>query len=703
MNGTIFTRLTGTKRNLLALLASSAMLTAGCANMASAPAGGNPFATAAAVSGNVHGGNQPVSNAVVNLYFAGEAPNPAVLVATTKTGDGTNAPVGTFAFTPCVPSDGTTCPANSGTTSTYSCPTGNDDPLVYVIATGGNTVNDGNSATNNTAAAFIGVFGDCKELNHNFISLSEVTTVATMAAMQQFFDPATGFISTDSTGNQKTIIDNTVNTINHLVNLATGTAVTSTTIGPDNGNGVTGVSVTATPEYQKINSLANILASCVNNADATASQCTTLFANAKPPVAATTSRPPGTVFQPATTVLQAIYYMLTNPTNTPGDITTIFKLIPAVGAPYAGLASVPTDWTIAINYSSTSPCGTPGGTFISQPYDISVDRIGNVWFANSSATGNLSELGANGGPTNCIFLSGGSHGGATIDSSGNIWLGTTSSNNLYRYNPANNTSLPFPTAAPPLGVTADGLGVVYFTTAAGNLYRVPNAAVTAAATTPVLISSVVGSNPIRLMPDFQGTSTQSNIWVSSGSTYVSRVTPAAAGPNFVGGFSTTQFTTGLDSYGVTVAYGNEVFVSSAGGDNYVTLLTGSGTNYTTPAGWPVATGAGGINNPTASSIDGADNVWIPNNTNASTTVGSVSEISTAAIALSPVTTGFQKDSTFLSSGRASVVDQAGNVWVVGDGPSGTPSNYITEIVGAGVPIYQPVALGLSNGRFQQQP
>ena len=53
---------------------------------------------------------------------------------------------------------------------------------------------------------------------------------------------------------------------------------------------------------------------------------------------------------------------------------------------------------------------------------------------------------------------------------------------------------------------------------------------------------------------------------------------------------------------------------------------------------------------------------------------------------SPTATGFQKSTAFLSSGRASVVDQAGNVWIVGDGPS-----YLTEIVGAGVPMYQPAA------------
>jgi hypothetical protein len=45
---------------------------------------------------------------------------------------------------------------------------------------------------------------------------------------------------------------------------------------------------------------------------------------------------------------------------------------------------------------------------------------------------------------------------------------------------------------------------------------------------------------------------------------------------------------------------------------------------------------------------------------------------------------------------------SGDVWVAGTG-SGTPSNSITEIVGAAVPVYQPYATGLSNGRFQHIP
>ena len=107
MNCNHFTRLTGSKRNLLALLASSAVFTAGCANMATTAPTSNPLSVGATIGGRVHGGNQPVGGAVVNLYYAGEHgmgsgdPNagvglgaPILAATTTTANDGT----GSFSF-----------------------------------------------------------------------------------------------------------------------------------------------------------------------------------------------------------------------------------------------------------------------------------------------------------------------------------------------------------------------------------------------------------------------------------------------------------------------------------------------------------------------------------------------------------------------------------------------------------------------------
>ncbi|NYF89821.1 hypothetical protein RBB79_09680 [Tunturiibacter empetritectus] len=702
MIGNSFARLTGSKRNLLALMASSAVFTAGCSNMATTATNTNPLSQAATLSGKIHGGNQPVVGATVSLYYAGLKGSPGTVpsVAATTTTDAS----GNFAFIK-DPVNG-----NTDTGNTFSCPAGNNDPLVYVISKGGNTQNNGDTSQNNTAAAFISVYGTCVELTAaNHVDMTEVTTVATMAAVQQFFNPTGGAIPyaivSDGTGQQSTIIKQIPATIALLADSSAGTAVTSTTLNAASGNIAPGVSVTATPEVGKLNLLGNILSACINTATSGSAPCTSLFAAAVPPTSAYTNNF-NTNFTAATDTLQAIYYILTNPSNgSTANVATLFGLAGGVAGPYQPAAATqPTDWTIAVSYSSMSTCGTStggSGGFISSPIDINIDAADNVWIANSQAgTGNLSEISGAGVPTTCVLLgSGGSQGGATIDSNNNVWIGSGAS--LYRYNPSNSTALAFPATVSPVGgVTADGVGNVYFTSVAGavgSLYRIPNAAAATTAVTPIQISSNVGTNPVRLMPDYQGNAIQGNIFVTTGTTSVAEVSPSVAGGN-LNGFLTSSIPTSGNSYGISLSHDNRLFVSSFNNGNIDGLILSAGT-YTNLNGFPYNTPAMiGAAAPTSIAVDGRLNVWIPNNTNGTRT-GSVSELGSQNIAggLSPAT-GYQKDSTVFTSGRATAVDQAGNVWVAGDG-----ANFITEIVGAGVPIYAPYAVGLKNGRFQTVP
>src|SRR5579862_8075259 len=238
MIGNFFARMSGSKRNLIALVASSAIITVGCSNMISTAPSSNPLSSPASLSGNIHGGNQPVSGATVTLWYAGQSS--AATLAATATTNGN----GFFSFTQAA--NGLT---ESGTTSTFSCPS-SSDPLVYVIGKGGNTQNNGVIGQSNAAAAFIGIYGVCSSLSaSSFVSLSEVTTVATMAAVSQFFNPADDTISADGTGQQKVIVDEIPNTIALLANMSTGLANTSTTISrAPNSNVSPGVTVTATPE-----------------------------------------------------------------------------------------------------------------------------------------------------------------------------------------------------------------------------------------------------------------------------------------------------------------------------------------------------------------------------------------------------------------------------------------------------------------------
>ncbi|MDQ2835665.1 MAG: hypothetical protein M3Y50_18365 [Acidobacteriota bacterium] len=704
MTGNYFAPLSGSKRNRLALLAASTIFVTGCANMATSSPDVNPFSSAATLKGAIHGGNQPVAGATVSLWYAGQsisgsAQAPVLAATTTSSNDGT----GSFSFVK--DPDGQTSTGNH-----FSCPlpATESSPLVFVIAKGGNTVNDGDTSKNNTAAAFIGIYGDCGTLNGtNNVVLSEATTVATLAAIQQFFDPATETIRNDGTGQQKTIVDQVTNTIALLADVTTGTAKSTTSIAaaahPINGlaNNINpSVSITATPETSKINLIANILSSCINNASASNPQCTSLFSAAVPPAPNVTNLNPNS-FAAATDTLQAAFYMLVNPSSSnTANMTTLYGLAGGVGAPYQpSLSTQPTDWTIGISYSSSSPCGTPtGGTgaFVSSPVDIAIDQYDDVWFANSQgSTGNLSAITSSGVPLACIFPGAGAQGGTVIDSASNVWVGT--SNSMYRYTTYNGAALSFPIGTSPLAVAADGVKNLYFTSVSGttgSLYQIPLAATATAAVAPVQISNAVGPNPIRIMPDYITKATLNNLWVTSGSSFVSKVTPGT-GSGSLNSFLTTPFTTSGNSYGLSVNQAGNIYIA-ANDTNALTTLVPSGGTFVQPSGSPFAGAAAGVSHPTSISLDSRSNIWLPNNTNGAST-GSVSEISAYSNALSP-STGFQKAQSYLLSGRALAVDQSGNVWVAGDG-----ANFITEIVGSAAPIYQPYAVGLANGRFQTVP
>lgn len=681
---------TGSNRNLFVLLASSVILTAGCSHALYSGPQADPINSAATLRGNVHGGNQPVIGATVTLWFAGQNPSfPATKGATTTTDRN-----GSFSFV-----KDTSGGTHDGTTNTYACPTSVASPLVYVLSQGGNNQNNGVVGQSNSAAAFIGLYGSCANLTAaDFVFLSETTTVATMAAVQQFFDPATETISADGTEQQRFIMLNLPNTVKLLANPTTGTAVSSTVVSASaEGDIAQSVNLTATPETAKINTLANIISACINNATSAAPACSTLFSAAVPPPGNVTSLNPTTPFTAATDTLQALFYIFTNPTNSnPTNMANLFTLAPAVGD-QPMLLTQPTDWTIGIVYTSTSSCGTTGGNFIDAPFDINIDAQNNVWFANS-IEGNLTAISSSGAPLTCVFLDASSRafGGANIDAANNVWFGAGTT--MYRYNPLTRQVLAFPVGVVPLGLTADGVGNVYFSAldnpTMGSVYILPHAATASSVVAPAQISSTVGSGPIRLMPDATSASPSTipgNTWVTSGSAFISQISKSSASGN-LNGWVTTTFPTSGNSRGVSVDSGNNVFVSAID-TNAITQLSHSGMTWIGAIGFPFAAATAGISSPTAISVDGRSNTWIPN-------VGqpSVSEISSAgANPLSPAT-GFAKSSVFLNGSAALAVDQAGNVWIAGVGNSA-----ITEIVGAAVPLFQPYSVAIKTGHFQSIP
>jgi hypothetical protein len=705
-----------------AVTASIVLFTAGCANMATTAADSYSLpGNAAVVSGQVHGGSQPINNATVTLNSVGTVKDGSagLVLATAYTNSS-----GGFSFTQNTPSGGTTYP---NTSSTYTCP-GSGNPLVYLKAVGGNTANSG-STTSNPAIVFLAPLGLCSTIGTTVVNVTEATTVATVAALQQYIDPVNEVIGSGSSGEPGTAIVNSFNLIKNLVNPATGLAVNSTTFNGGNNNGVSGTSITATPTYLKINTIANILSACINGASSGTTPCGTLFADAVPASAGVTNRssaPPV-----AADVLQAVYNMLTNPTSGGNSqfMTDIFNLPVGVGQPFGtGLTNAPKDWTIAIQYSSASPCG--GGNLISSPASLSVDINGNIWFADAqTGSGNLVEVTSTGTPGVCVALNPKtglkSSVSTTIDTHPYVWQGSSDSLTLSRWSPTGTTTVTATEA--PLALAADGVGNVYFSTVNGNLFQIPNAtAGTPGPLTEIFANPSTGMLPTGLFIDSSISPTTAPqtgaIWMTSGNGTITRTAPSTAttDPNISNGFTTTIFqNTPSPTYGIAVSpvittsttdpvthittslSTNNVYTSipntspanppAPATTSSVANYVGLGTSYQGANGWSTS-GAGGLNNPFGIALDGIGNIWTANNGN-----DSITEISAAGAALSPAG-GFLTGTGLVNSSRSIVVDQSGNVWIAGDG-----NNFITELVGAAVPVYQPYSTALSKGLFQTIP
>src|SRR5579871_4462367 len=184
--------------------------------------------------GSVHGGQQPVSGATIQLYAVG------------SNGDGS-------AATPLI-SQPVTSDANGNfsISGSYSCPTAAS--LVYIVASGGNPGLA--PGTNNTALNMMTALGRCDSLSSlGFVVINELTTVAAVSALSPFMtSPANvGSSSADASS-----LANAFTLASVFVNPSTGSAP-----------GLNVPAGTIVP-VAKINTLADIMAVCVNSAGAVA-------------------------------------------------------------------------------------------------------------------------------------------------------------------------------------------------------------------------------------------------------------------------------------------------------------------------------------------------------------------------------------------------------------------------------------------------
>lgn len=642
-------------RRLISFLASCVVVVAsGCGIVAP---NNMQIQSQASPAGKVHGGQQPINGATIKVYEVGTTgygSAPTQLYSTTTASDGS------FSFP--IASWSTNCTNVSGGT--------NSSAPVYISSSGGDAGGGVNSAI-----VLMAALGSCNNVNTStFVQVNEVTTVAAAYALGPFMNPANptqiGYLSS------QTGIQNAFTTAGNLASISIGSANALT----PNGNG-------AIPQLE-INTLADILAYCVNGSAGT---CTTLESDAFNASGASL----GTSFVTPTNTLMVAQQIAAYPGH---NVATLYGLVPATPPFQSTLASVPNDWTVAVQYAAN---GVDQAT--NQRVTLAVDSSDNVWIANLSEN-NVEALNNQGVPNFSPVTSNiSTPTGLAVDTQGNVWVANEGNNEIF-------------------AVCAGGGGQC------GNTYS---------ATSGCNNNSGCGiANPYALAFDGSG-----NLWVANNGTpsltelfnlgnggsnngNFAVYTPAVTNPEFLAldlagnawvadygsGRSGTDAVEKVSAHGVELAQSTgsglsepeDVAIDHSGniwvGNKAVAALTEYNSSGTVLSGGSGFSG-GGLNDPNVVVVDGANRIWTANGGN-----NSISEFSSAGTAISP-STGYK--SSGLSGTSWLAIDKAGDVWVSSSTPTAVTgtSDYgaITEFVGAATPVVTPTAQALQNGQLGVTP
>ena len=644
---------------LSVLLVSSALLS-GCGvdvvSTSSSP-------THLAIQGSVFGGSQPISGSHIYLYaanttgYGGNGIAPSALNAsislltantsTTSDGNGnyyvTSGTDGSFSIS------GDYTPCASGSTT-----------QVYLYATGGNP-----GAGNNSAIGLLAALGSCTAITSTTqIKLNEATTIAAAYSFAAFASDPT-HVSSSGTPLAQVGIANAFLTAPTLVAPATGVPNTLTTTNSASGVTLNTTAIVAT--------FSNILAACVNSMDTVtestishSANCNTLLTNAP------STKTPST--SPTDTATAAINMAHTlSPTK--AQLTALYGLQPAIGAPYGGgLSSQFSDLALYVGYTlptlgfnngtmaidgngnvwlpayseatsfalaamTTTGSSLPGSPFTGNgqsgsPASIAIDRQNNIWVSGTSSIAEFTDAGA---PVSGSPFAAGDSGFLAFDGAGNLWSETSLFGTVGSLIEISATGIPIPGASYPIGhtlssIAIDGSGSIWLNTNSNDISavtKITNAG-TAAPGSPYLFPNGYGNNASSAL-DSSGT-----YWTSVGT---------AGDPG-------TQY-----------AY---AFFSNTG------TLSGPFPTFTNASFHPLAT--------TGFSIDGAGVAW-----------GAVESGGVFAATKSGQYASFPELVVgFIAAPytATTAVDGSGNVWYSGE------NGEVVKIIGIAAPVITPIAAGL---------
>ena len=610
------------------------------------------------IKGTAFGGQPPVSGSTITLY------------ATGSTGYGSN-PSGL----------GSTTTDASGNFQISNAPSCADPQQVYIVATGGNP--GLTAGTDNNALTLVAALGNCSSVSPStHVVINEVTTIAAAYALSGFASRTSINIGTSSTN--PTGLQHAFQNAANIVDVSTGLARATTPA----GNG--------TVPANLINSLADILESCVNSASRTSPTCTTLLSNAQPPAVTGIAAPQNT-WQAALDMAQ---YPGNNTANLFGTILATPSFQPTIGS------TAPNDLSIGITY--TAGLGNDGTTAAVAPWGIAADANDNIWVSGATKAGliELSSTGAllspNGGWGNSALQNANFTHQVAVDRKGNIWTvdSAASGGNIYQYKPGSaTTTVTTPGTLALAGVAVDGGNNIWYSTKSSSGTQIfgqlaYNSGTDTFATTPTVFtgSNVIGTGGVYALTVDAVTG---NVWGPSqgaGLTnyFLSPYTAPVASVTTSGG---TNYAAAIDKSGntwitntVTGGNNSSIFMVTHGNPS------GSPVAYSAPAG--TALGLDGLR---SIAIDGNNRIFL-NAYTANTIVEFDPAIGTTGgnpgtFLLTSSGNGFNPSSNaatgVISSDRTSTIDASGALWTVNAG--GTQP--VVQVLGIAAPTVSVLALG----------
>jgi hypothetical protein len=612
-----------------------------------------------AFRGMVHGGQQPVVGAHLYLLAAnttgyGQASKSLLLPVPGVTAlDASGGPTNGDYYVSSA-ADG-----SFSITGDYVC-TANEQ--VYVLAVGGDA-----GAGPNSAVGLMSVLGSCPGVTFSptaFIQVNEVTTVAAAYSMAGFAVDATHVSSSGSTLALKGISDAFQNAFN-IAGQATGTAQATT---PTGGTG--------NPPH--INTIADILASCVNSTGSTSSNCTTLMSNAR------SAGVTGTV--PTETATAAI-----NIAHNPGAaVGTLYGLLTGIASPFPAETTVPYDFTVQVRYPYSYDASSDPESGVTQ---VAVDGSNEIWvsgYTKFTAYGAL-DAPANGFANSCQAAP---FGGMAFDTLGSLWLpnveqyGTVNVPGTSVCKQASNGSLVSPTGGYTGGglynpetesIAIDGSNHVWIRDAAAlSEFDDSGQAISPAPNGDT--STSLGNAAGTVAIDGLGF-----IWASSFGTntitkFTSAGVPVSGTSSFSGGGLYTP-RLAIDNAGNVWSVNN----SGTNGVYTVSKFTNLGVAVSPSTGYT----GGGLYFPTAIAIDGAGTVWVAN-------FVTISNFSSTGVALSPAPYGYVTFEPGALEGIA--VDASGDVWTAADSES-----TLVQLIGAAAPVVVPLSAGVAGNTLGTRP